>query len=55
MSEGFFDALIQITRERKVDRETLLEALAFSLRSAVRIYYNVVKNLCQAQNQPPIY
>ncbi len=36
MSEGFFDALIQITRERKVDRETLLEALAFSLRSAVR-------------------
>jgi len=36
MNEGFFDALIQITRERKVDRETLLEALAFSLRSAVR-------------------
>ncbi len=36
MSEGFFDALIQITRERKVDRDTLLEALAFSLRSAVR-------------------
>ena len=28
MNEGFFDALIQITRERKVDRETLLEALA---------------------------
>jgi transcription termination/antitermination protein NusA len=36
MSDGFFDALIQITRERKVDRETLLEALSFSLRSAVR-------------------
>jgi len=36
MTDGFFDALIQITRERKVDREALLEALAFSLRSAVR-------------------
>ncbi|MDP6668739.1 MAG: transcription termination factor NusA [Candidatus Krumholzibacteria bacterium] len=36
MSDGFFDALVQITRERKVDRETLLEALIFSLRSAVR-------------------
>ena len=36
MSEGFFEALQQITRERKVDREVLIETLAMGLRSAVR-------------------
>ena len=36
MSEGFFEALQQITRERKVDRAILIETLAMGLRSAVR-------------------
>lgn len=36
MTEGFFEALQQIARERKVDREVLIETLAMGLRSAVR-------------------
>ncbi len=36
MTEGFFEALQQIARERKVDREVLVETLAMGLRSAVR-------------------
>lgn len=36
MSEGFLDALQQIARERKVEREVLMETLAMGLRSAVR-------------------
>ena len=36
MTEGFFEALTQITRERKVDRDVLIDTLAGGLRSAVR-------------------
>ena len=36
MSEGFLEALQQIARERKVDRDVLIETLAMGLRSAVR-------------------
>jgi transcription termination/antitermination protein NusA len=36
MSEGFFEALTQITRERKVDRDVLVETLSIGMQSAVR-------------------
>ncbi len=36
MSEGFLEALSQIARERKVERDVLIETLAMGLRSAVR-------------------
>ncbi|MCP4546116.1 MAG: transcription termination factor NusA [bacterium] len=36
MSDGFFEALTQITRERKVDRDVLIETLTYGLTSAVR-------------------